>query len=239
MKRTLLLFAALCSLVYGGMIVNSYRFAAAISPPSFVSSVGTSSGSASSTATSPAITPTGPNRFLICTIAEYGQSGNASSVVFNGSENFTLLSGSTGNFYDGGGRTQTWFLINPTSTSATVVVTFPGSTAQHAMTVCAFSGVNQTTPLGTCVTDFSDTARTSMSVSPSTTTADLAYFAGTYVANATLTGDSPMTTRQQNATASAAGVLAGTSTAGASSTTGAFSVVSSLRIYAIGVAIKP
>lgn len=209
------------------------------SPPSFVIAVGVTAVSVSvGTATTPNIQPTGSNRLLVVTIGEYGQGANASSVVFNGSENLTLLSGSDGNFYDSGGRSQTWYLINPSNVSATVVVTFPGNVVQYAVTACAFSGVNQSTPFGTVATDYNNTNRTTTSTSPGTATSDLGYFAGIYVVSGTFSADSPSTQRQKSETVSGVGVLAATSIAGSPTTTGAFTITSGTHIYSMGVAIK-
>lgn len=224
----------------GGSATTKVSGISAQSPPVFVTSVGASSISSASSVTTPAITPTGANRLLIVSVSEYGQSANATSVTFNGSESFTLLSGSDGHFYDSGGRVQTWYLVNPTNTSATVVVTFPGSTSQQAVTACAFSGVNQSVPFGTVASDIVDTSRSTTSTTPTTAATDLAYFAGFCVTGVTFVADSPLTTRQNNGTATGTQCIAATGTAGSPTTTGSFTRNSNEQgTVSIGVAIKP
>lgn len=94
-----------------------------------------------------------PNRCLLAFVGTGtgGTTPTVSSVVFNGSENFT----STGVVLSAGTRAcriEVFRLLNPTATTANVVATFSGSAAGAGLGVCSYYNVDQTTPIGETTT---------------------------------------------------------------------------------------
>jgi hypothetical protein len=112
----------------------------------------------------------GSARAIICTVAFETNSRSVSSIVFNGSENFTKKSEhsytpSSGPVF----RTEIWYLLNPTVTTANAVISISGGTARFAGAFHYCTGVDSTTPLGTAVTSGASTANPSVTVSDGTT----------------------------------------------------------------------
>lgn len=197
-----------------GMIINPYIFATAGGggPPAYVSGNGAASSSGGTSA-SVSITPSGSNRYLLVAINSYGVSSNPSSVVFNTSESLTLLNG--GQFFDSGGRFSVWRLINPTATTANVVVTFGGTVVEYSIAVAVYSGVNQTTPESTVLSDYSTSS--DKTLTPSTSTDDLGIAACGY--NASFSVTDYQTTRLDYSVASYDGVMISDGTASSPTTT--------------------
>lgn len=84
------------------------------------------------------------NRVLYAFFTAFSGGGDPTSVVFNGSENFTEIA----DFLGGSGNDNNvslWVLKNPTATTANIVATFSES---GDLTGCSlsYSGVDQTTP---------------------------------------------------------------------------------------------
>lgn len=92
----------------------------------------------------------------------------ASSVTFNGT-NLTEVAGAT--IYDATNQTgvQSWVLVNPTVTTANVVVTWGSATNRGGAVALSFTGVDQTTPvIASAETAFATTTNPSFSVSSTT-----------------------------------------------------------------------
>jgi len=98
-------------------------------------------------------TPAGSNRYMLIDVGVNNPSGpipTVSSAVFNGSENATLISRQEAN--NGEMALERWGLVAPSATTANLVVTLSASQEFNAV-VSTFTGVNQSTPLGTSVID--------------------------------------------------------------------------------------
>lgn len=111
----------------------------------------------------------GSDRCLVVPVAFDLDGRTVSGITFNGSENFVKKSDHT---YVTGApsmRTEFWYLINPTVTTANVVISIAGGTARFAGAVFAVTGCHQTTPLGTAVTSGSGTANASVTVADGAT----------------------------------------------------------------------
>ena len=89
------------------------------------------------------------NRVLIvCTGSESGTAGNrpVSSITWNTTETFSravFVENASG----GPNRSEIWYLINPTATTANIVVTFGGAAFNTKMSVLSIYGAHQTTPI--------------------------------------------------------------------------------------------
>lgn len=101
--------------------------------------IGTS-GSFGSTCTM-SVTPSGANSVIIVTVAWQTHGAVPSSVVFNTSENFTLIGSDTS---VGAQSFAAYALFSPTATTANVVVTFGGTGFSTAVAQCV-SGAASTT----------------------------------------------------------------------------------------------
>lgn len=89
------------------------------------------------------------NRLLIVSISYWNNGGTAagcSGVTFNGTA-MTLVSGSAINSVGGKFRTEQWYLIAPTNTTANIVATVGGQCDKLGLAATSFFGVNQTTPV--------------------------------------------------------------------------------------------
>ena len=88
------------------------------------------------------------NRILVALIGLGNSTGASqiSSVVFNGSESFTAIGTISDNGEDE--ACDIWYLVNPTATTANVVVTYDG-TPDASVNVVSLYGVDQSDPIGT------------------------------------------------------------------------------------------
>jgi len=87
-------------------------------------------------------------------------------VVRNGSEAFTRAK-----FQDGStetGRTEIWYLVNPTATTASVVTTWDASTTRRGAGVYSFYNVKQTSPIGVTADDDGTATVTTSTITPTT-----------------------------------------------------------------------
>jgi hypothetical protein len=122
-----------------------------------------------SNATIPNVIPSGINRLLIVTLNLWEGSG-AASVSFGG---VSLSRHSTG-VWAGTGKLETWYLVNPSTTSGDVIITFNAPVGEYAAQAFTLSGVDQTTPLGTPAGVYDN--NTSITLSPASSDADLVLF---------------------------------------------------------------
>jgi len=96
------------------------------------------------------------NRILIVCAFRYGSGGDISGITWNSSESFTRAT-----FRDGStetGRTEIWYLVNPTATTSNIVTTWDASTSRRGAGVYSFYNAKQTSPIG--ATSHSDTITT-------------------------------------------------------------------------------
>lgn len=104
-----------------------------------------------SSQTQSVIVSSGSNRLLVvCTGFQSSIDRAVTSVVFNTSESFTHVRADTRTdvwLYRG----EIWYLVNPTVTTANVVVTYAGATDSAGISFSAIqlNGVHQTTPVNT------------------------------------------------------------------------------------------
>ncbi len=132
-----------------------------------------SAGSASSLTVSNH-TASGSNRLMLVGISIHndGAAGarQVSSVVWNTNENLSLVTGCNANASDDA-RVWIYKLVAPTATTANVVVTLNGAVASNGRIIAGvttFTGVDQTTSLGTCAIDQDDGSTLSVNVSSAT-----------------------------------------------------------------------
>jgi len=183
-------------------------------------------------------TCTGSNRFLLVSISSDAGGGTTWTAATYNSVSMTLVD-TLNNATDGANvRITVYSLIAPASGSNTVAVTRTGPPANFIVIAASFTGVNQTTPLGTSVTG-SGTTATQPSVTVTSGASELVYDAiATLNSNAdTFTAGSGQTKR---ASADDAGNVGGAT----STEAGAASVVmdwsSPTRYWSsLGVSIKP
>lgn len=123
-------------------------------------------GSNSYSLTSPRIT-TGDNRLLLVTVS-YRQNNSVSSVTVNGTP-ITLLTRALAPDR----KQDVWYMINPPSGTANVAINFPASEQSLVAGVNSFYNVNQTSPLGSPLTNTGDSGN--VSVSASTDANDVAF----------------------------------------------------------------
>lgn len=87
----------------------------------------------------------GSNRFLICGVHFANGSNTISGVTHNG---VALTQSTAGQLNIGIYFLDVWYLIAPASGSQTVTATMSGTGSNKILTCMAFTGVHQTTPLG-------------------------------------------------------------------------------------------
>lgn len=160
--------------VSDGSLTSSSTFTltvAAQTTPVILNSYGTHGpwGGPYSNATIASVVPSGTNRLLIVTLNVWESSG-AASVSFGG---VSLSRHSTG-IWDGTGKLETWYLVNPSVTSGNVVITFNAPAGEYAAQVFTLSGVDQTTPLGTPTGVYDNNI--SITLSPISSETDLVLF---------------------------------------------------------------
>lgn len=114
-------------------------------PPPIIAVVGSpvvgTSGSFGSSCTM-SVSPSGSNKALVVLVAWQSFGAAPSSVVFNTSENLTIIAEEEATSSRALGA---YILLNPTSTTANVVVTWAGTGFGTAVAQ-AFTGVNQSSP---------------------------------------------------------------------------------------------
>lgn len=107
-------------------------------------------GSGTGTSLTYGHTVSGSDRILVVGVTLYSDSTQTVSTVTYGGVSLTLISGCTAEQADI--RTEQWYLIAPAAGTANVVVTLSATSGAIASTAVSFTGVDQSTPLGTCVT---------------------------------------------------------------------------------------
>ena len=125
-----------------------------------------STGGQVTTATISMTVANNSNRVLVVASSAYNAQPDITSVTFNGSENFTELA----NVFDGNYKVELWFLVNPTATTANVLVNY-GSSGAGQMTVGCYSfyNVKQETPTNVVEKDGNSTTTPFTAITPTTT----------------------------------------------------------------------
>jgi hypothetical protein len=122
-------------------------------------------------------TATGSNRVLVVAVAHRHASvlRTTSSVTFNGD---ALTRAALAERSSAFMASELWYMVAPDATTGNIVVTVSGA-ADIAATAVFATGVDQTTPLGTAVTEQSDTANPDLVVTSSTGQLVVDSYAGT------------------------------------------------------------
>lgn len=107
----------------------------------------------------------GENRLLVV-VTGHWTGGEVTGVAFNTSENFTLHADEL--YFDANGNYKLWYLLNPTATTADVVVTSSASIGSYTSAVYLFTNVDQTNPFGFYDVDYNPTASQTTSASVTT-----------------------------------------------------------------------
>ena len=115
------------------------------------------------------VVPSGTNRLLIVTLDLW--QGSTAGVTFGG---VPLTQFATGD-WAGGGKLETWYLVNPATTSGNVAITFTsGTISAYDAQAFTLSGVDQATPFGTPSAMYG--VNGSLALSPASSTTDLVLF---------------------------------------------------------------
>jgi len=154
----------------GNTDIKAYNFTSTTTPPSFDAQAFDSDAVAGTTITNSGFTVAGnSNRILIVSAGQQdltGVPGEISGVTWNGVENFTravfLENGS-------GTRSEIWYLVNPTATTADVVTTWGGASNRRGAGVYSYYNVHQASPIGVTNTDSGTSSSTTGTITPTTT----------------------------------------------------------------------
>lgn len=111
----------------------------------------------------------GTDRCLVIPVALEVDSRTVSGITFNGSESFVKKSDHTYSTGPPEMRTEFWYLINPSVTTANVVISIAGGTARFAGAIFYVTGCHQTRTLGTAVTSTGTGANASVAVTDGAT----------------------------------------------------------------------
>jgi len=140
-------------------------------------------------------------------------------------------------------QSEIWYLLNPPSGTANLVITMTNNTQQIIAGVTTFSGVNQATPFGPATTNQVGTAGPTRCTNVVTSAAnELVYQLVSWDGNGTSYTITPGTGQTQlwNSSPSTNAVLSGASTkAGSTSSTNWWSINTARRFTCAAVSIKP
>jgi len=108
-----------------------------------------------------------PNRILVVACGSYNSNPDITGITWNGSESFTHITRKTrGTNY----KVELWYLVNPTPTTANVVISSSGM-GQMGAIVYSFYNVDQSAPIGAIVTKDESSASTTpfINITPTNT----------------------------------------------------------------------
>ena len=83
---------------------------------------------------------------IVCAFRYDGSGGDISGITWNGDEDFVVAKAVDGTT-ESAGRAEIWYLVNPTVTTADVVITWDGNTTRRGAGVYSFYNVAQTDPI--------------------------------------------------------------------------------------------
>ncbi len=220
------LFPAVLALGYAGLL---FLLPATVEAAVAVDAVNSTTVANASTGTVTLTVGSGANRLLIV-----GVSDNNKRTISSVTVNTTLTMTSIGSQTDGATtKIQMFSLINPPAGLNTVQVTWSGGGVNGVIGAISFTGVNQTTPLGT----FASATGTSTAPSVNVTSAAGEIVVDTVVgAGGTLTVD-PSQTQRWNLTSTVRG--GGSTEAGAATVTMSWTLSASNSWSIGGVSVKP
>jgi len=198
-----------------------------------VDSVSTASGSG----TGPfsfSHTCSGSDRLLFVAVSHYHVNNTVSGITYNSVAMTAVPSGAANN---GQFFVTLYYLIAPASGSNTVSVSVSGGVYDIGIAAISFTGEHQTTPIGTAVT--ATGSSTTPSATASSATDEIVLDALTIVNSGTLSVGAGQTSRWNAATGNAFIKMAGSTEAGASSTTMSWSNSASQDWAIVTVPVKP
>lgn len=178
-------------------------------------------------------TCSGSNRLLKVDIAYYDSGDTVSAVTYNG-DAMTVIPSST--VSNGQYTVTSYGLIAPDLGSNTISVTFTGAVFDFGAGAISWADADQTTPFGTAVTATGTSATPSVNVSSAS--GEIVADALVIVHGGTLTVDGSQSQRY-NAIAGGFIKYAGSTEAGASTTTMSWSNSTSQAWAIVGVPVKP
>lgn len=113
----------------------------------------------------------GSNRFLVVTISNFTNNQTVTAVTYNGTSMTQLPTNSPQTTYGGGTQNSFFYLVNPSSGSNTLSITWSASTSQFYYAAVSYTGVEQTPTIRSSSAQ-SGSIRTSSSVSLTGTSAN-------------------------------------------------------------------
>ena len=112
------------------------------------------------------------NRILVVCAFRYGSGGDISGINWTptggSAEPFVTESGMVQDGTTETGRTEIWYLINPTVGAGTVAATWDASTDRRSIGVYSFYNVKQTSPIGVTDDDDGSATVTTSTITPTT-----------------------------------------------------------------------
>ena len=179
-------------------------------------------------------TCTGSDRLLIVGIAHYDSVDSVSGVTYNGDAMTAVPSGATNN---GEYYITLYYLIAPDTGSNTISVSVTGNVFDFGGAGISITGAHQATPLGTAAT--ATGTSTAPSVNVTSASGELVVDALAIVHGGTLSVGSGQTSRWNAPTANAFVKHAGSTEAGAATTTMSWSNSTSQAWAIAAVPVKP
>jgi len=155
--------------VSGTTAIKAYNFTTSGSAPVKDAQAVTDDSSSGTTITNSAFTvASNSNRILVVSAGRFDAAGgDISGVTWNGgAESFTRAV-----FEDDtlSSRSEIWYLINPTATTADIVTTWNATTGRRGAGVYSYYNVDQTTPIGVTNTDNGSSTTTTGTITPTST----------------------------------------------------------------------
>ena len=155
--------------VSGTTAIKAYNFTTSGSAPVKDAQAVTDTSSSGTTITNSAFTvASNSNRILVVSAGRFDAAGgDISGVTWNGgAESFTRAV-----FEDDtlSSRSEIWYLINPTATTADIVTTWNATTGRRGAGVYSYYNVDQTTPIGVTNTDNGSSTTTTGTITPTST----------------------------------------------------------------------
>lgn len=146
----------------GTTAIKAYNFSGVASPPIKDAEAQVSSVVAGTSLTNSAFTvASNSNRILIVCGGVEGGTQSISGITWNGVETFTRAAEQYND-----GRSEIWYLVNPTATTADIVTTWGSSSNARAAGVYSYYNVDQANPIGVTSTASGTGATTTGTITP-------------------------------------------------------------------------
>lgn len=149
----------------GTTAIKAYNFSGTATPPLFDAQAQTSTAVVGDTVTNSGFTvASNSNRVLVMVSSLESSAQQISGVTWNGVETFT----SSVTIDSSGKRSEIWYLVNPTATTADVVTTWASNADERGAGVYSFYNVNQASPIGVTNTATGTGTTTTGTITPTT-----------------------------------------------------------------------